>query len=105
MRSALYAIRDMHTSVRCLWFYDPTYQTRGSYAYETEEETKAVEDREIDMLNRGEWVVLGCVVQRKVGCACPDCDGWHEVDACWGIVIEPDNEKLDKYARECMGVR
>lgn len=74
-------------------YYDTIYATRGSYAYETEEETKAAEDEEIAKLDSGEWVVIGFQEYKPCPCdkACPNCDGWTETDnSCWGIVVEYD---------------
>ena len=96
-----YEIRNMAPGVRCHWIYDEIHETRGSYAYETEEETRAAEDEEIAKLESGEWVVLGCIVETQ----CHHCGEWKERDACWGIVIEPDGAKLDEYARWGMDLR
>lgn len=95
--------------------YDEDHETKGSYAYDTEEETKAAEDEEIEKLNSGEWVVLGCIVTepcKGVSCTdgldeheviehCPCCRGRQEVDSLWGIVIENDTRKAEEYAKEC----
>lgn len=63
---------------------DTDYQTIGSYAYDTEEETRAAEDHELDMLERHEWVVLGRIVERR----CPHCDSWTQTDSLWGMVVD-----------------
>lgn len=90
--------------------YDEGYQTRGSYAYDTEEETKAAEDEEIAKLYSGEWVVLGCIVTapccgvEQVGGVqhCEACTGTVEVDSLWGIVIENDTAKVEQFCKENM---
>jgi hypothetical protein len=41
---------------------DEDHETRGSYGYDTPEETKAAEDEEIAKLDSGEWTDLGCIV-------------------------------------------
>jgi len=85
--------------VRLRWVWDDDYQTRGSYGLDTEEETRKAEDWELERLADGRLIPLGCIVDRVVDCDCPDCDGWHETDSCFGIVIEPDDAELIEYAR------
>ena len=87
--------------------YDEHYETRGSYAYDTEEETRAAEDEEIANLASGKWVVLGIIVllQRPhcVTCNCPpEKWPWVEIDSLWGIVIENNTEAVERFARESM---
>ena len=65
--------------------YDEYHETRGSYYYETEEETTAAEDYEIERLNSGEWIVLGRIVEELCTGAC---GGWVQVESLWGIVVE-----------------
>jgi len=84
---------------RVVYEYDDFHQTRGSYGYETEAETKAAEDEEIEKLESGEWVVLCATAYRKASCDCPDCSGWHEGDSCGGIVVENDETKITADAR------
>lgn len=91
-------IREMSPTVRVKWVYDTTYETRGSYSYDTPKETKAAEDYELDMLERGVWVVLGAIVQHK----CEHCGEWKDGDSLWGIVIEDDGAKLDEFARHSL---
>ncbi len=79
--------------------YDDLHETRGSYGYDTGEETKAAEDHEIDMLNRHVWIVLGAIVEEK----CPHCGSWDETDSCWGIVVD-NSEKGYRDAFEAVGV-
>jgi hypothetical protein len=83
-----------HEGCRYRFFYDDHYETRGNYAYDTEEETKAAEDEEIAKLESGEYTVLGYI--RDERCThpahCQKCDGWVEVDSCWGIVTEPNTD-------------
>lgn len=64
--------------------YDQHYQTRGSYGYDTEEETKAAEDYEIERLNSGQWVALGAIRETR----CAACGSWEVADSLWGIVVE-----------------
>lgn len=81
--------------------YDEDHETRGSYAYDTPEETKAAEDEELAKLSSGEWVVLGCIVTERCPSAqhCVCCAGAHEVDSVWGIVIAPDKAKAEEWAK------
>ena len=83
---------------RVRWVYDEHYETVGSYGYDTEEETKAAEDWELERLNDGRLVAMGAIVEERVDCKCPDCNGWHSVDTLWGIVIEPNEAKLKEFA-------
>jgi len=95
-----FKVRPLDENRRCRWVYDTDHETRGSYAYETEAETKAAEDEEIAKLASGEWVALGILLEERAEhCPHPDCDGWHETDSCWGIVIDGSDEELDEYAR------
>jgi len=88
----------MSDTVRCRWVYDGLYQTRGSYGLGTEEETRAAEDEELAMLDSGNWVALGCIVETL----CPTCGEWRHIDDLWGIVIDPNDEALDRFARSDM---
>jgi hypothetical protein len=83
-----------HEGSRYRFFYDDQHETRGSYAYETEEETKAAEDEEIAKLESGEWTVLGYIRDERCTQAthCQKCDGWLDVESCWGIVTEPNSD-------------
>lgn len=85
--------------------YDEIHETRGSYAYDTEEETKAAEDEELAGLESGRLVALGCIVTEPCPGAhhCGACSGTVEVDSLWGIVVENDEAKARAYAIECMG--
>jgi hypothetical protein len=97
--------------------YDEDYQTRGSYAYDTEEETRAAEDEEIAKLQSGEWIVVGCIVtgpcrglgdetgnsQAATDAHCECCCGTREVASMWGTVIENDSAKVEAYFREYFG--
>lgn len=123
----VFAIRDMGNGVRCRWVHDEHHETRGSYGYDTEEETRAAEDHELAQLESGAWVALGCIVERECryeerhevegtgedmqrlapGSPRPflgEGTHWHETDSCWGIVIEPDHAKLDEMARWQFGL-
>ncbi len=74
--------------------YDEMHETRGSYAYETEAETRAAEDEELAKLESGEWVVLGCIVSERKACG-----EYHETDSCWGFVVENDTRKAEELIR------
>ena len=69
---------------------DEDYQTVGSYAYDTEEETKAAENFEIEKLDSFEWVVLGMIEERP----CCECGQWIEVDSLWGITVENSQKAI-----------
>lgn len=110
-----YETREMAPGVRVRWIYDDLYETVGSYAYETEEETREAEAWELERLADGRLVALGAIVEHECsGCGCPHCTGWHPLEVTymngngstfrgpqdlWGIVIEPDGDKLDEFAR------
>jgi len=79
--------------------YDEDHETRGSYVYGTEEETRAAEDEEIERLNTGEWVCL--FAQR--GHICKECGQWVSDDSCGGIVVENDEEKVRAHVLELLG--
>jgi hypothetical protein len=76
--------------------YDESYETRGSYSYDTEEETRAAEDEEIAKLQSGEWIVVGCIVTGPRR-------GLVEIASVWGTVIENDAAKVEAYFREYFG--
>ena len=86
--------------IRCLWVYDEFYETVGSYAYDSEEETKEAENAELAAIERGELVALGCIIEHR----CDQCGEWHQTDSLWGIVIEPDWSKLDTFTRDNMDI-
>lgn len=78
---------------------DYYHQTRGFYALDTEEETKAAEDEELSKLESGEWIALGVIV--TIPCEgsgalagkrthCEACQGSVEDTSLWGIVIAND---------------
>lgn len=85
---------DANTRVR--WVWDGMYETRGSYAYDTEEETKRAEDEELAKLESGEWAALGMIVETR----CPHCNLWKEHESVWGVVIDVNTEALDGFAAE-----
>lgn len=98
---------------RLVW--DEDHQTRGSYALDTEEAIQAAEDEEIEKLESGEWVVLGCIVTRSCKgetrssmdgpevSHCEACSGTVQVDSLWGSVIENSTEKAESYFKEVCG--
>jgi hypothetical protein len=84
---------------------DEGYQTRGSYAYDTPEETKKAEDDEIAALDSGELVALGCIVTEPCeGPHCKACSGVVEVESLWGIVIEPETTAIEAHVKWTFGV-
>ena len=87
---AEYGSWDIGDKTRVRAVHDETYQTVGSYAYDTEAETKAAEDTEIAGINSGELVVLGLIHEKQ----CPHCDQWHPEDAIWGCVVGLDDEEI-----------
>jgi hypothetical protein len=87
--------------------YDEDYQTRGSFAYETEEETKRAEDKELEHLHDGTWIAIGIIVWEKKPhckeCQCPRRDWpWTETDSLWGIVVENDTQAIEEFAAQSM---
>ena len=64
--------------------YDGTYESHGSFAYDTEAETRAAEEHEAGKLARSEWVALGRIHER----VCPSCKQYEITDSLWGIVVE-----------------
>jgi len=83
---------------------DESYETRGSYAYETEEATRAAEDAEIEKLDSGEWIAIGIIVlERKPHCPTCKCNPadwpWTETDSLWGIVVENDTVAVEEFAK------
>jgi hypothetical protein len=82
--------------LRVLVVYDQSHETRGSYGYDTEEETKAAEDEEMRKLHSGEWVVLGFVLERK----CSECATWITEDSLWGVVIENSEAKIREHLKD-----
>ena len=88
----------MSDTVRCVWGFDSSHETVGSYGYDTPEETKAAEQYELERLESGEWAALYCMVEHLCSC----CGEWAAGDALHGIVIELDTDKLKEYARENM---
>ena len=81
---------------RVIWQYDEDYQTVGSYAYETDEETKKAEEWELERLQDGRLVALVFCIESK----CETCGHWAPVDSLCGIVIEPDEATLKKFFLE-----
>ena len=91
-------VEEISETKRARWVYDPIYETRGSYALDTEEETKAAEDWELERLNDGRLVALGCIIEER----CDACGEWKETDSLWGIVIRPEEHELDAHRKHCM---
>ena len=91
---------EVSENVRLRWVYDHDYETRGSYAYDTEEETRRAEDEEIDALSSGRFVALGAIVEVR----CPCCGSWDQKDSLWGIVIEPTDKALAEFAEDSLDI-
>ena len=96
---------------------DDQHETIGSYAYATPEETKAAEDHELAMLESGDWIALGCIVEEKcdgvlpielegaprAGLHCPCClahGGKLEVDSFWGIILDNSTTAWEQFIRD-----
>jgi hypothetical protein len=76
---------------------DEDYQTVGSYAYDTEEETKAEEDQEIAKLESYEWVVFGVILESPCE---GECGTFIEDESVWGYVTENTDEGMRNAALE-----
>lgn len=61
---------------------DEDHHTTGSYALDTEEETKAAEDHERRMIQDGAWDALVLLHERQ----CETCGAWEVLDAVGGYV-------------------
>ena len=84
--------------VRIVW--DELHETEGSYAYETDEETREAEAEERAKLESGEWVVVGMIAYTR----CPCCGTELETDphtSLWGIVT--DSSDLPNYGMWTLG--
>ena len=92
----MFAISNKTPTTRVRWVYDEEYQTEGSYALDTEEETKAAEDEEILNLNNGTWFALGAIFERK----CPTCEQWEEKDSVWGIITDGTDKELEQFGKD-----
>lgn len=95
-----FAITHETADRRVRWVYDEYYQSEGSYAYDTEEETAAAVAEEQEALNTGRYVALGAIVETKCGA----CGQWEEHDSLWGIVIEPDEKELVAFADHSLDI-
>jgi hypothetical protein len=79
-------------------FYDSSYETVGSYAYDTEEETRAAEQEELSKLESEEWVALYIVLYR----VCPECEEIRIVDDLGGCVVENDRDAVYLFAIDAL---
>lgn len=85
--------------------YDDDYQPESSGDPEFGEKDLK---EEIEKLESGDLVVLGCIVtepcpgEEHTGTHCKACSGTVTVDSIWGIVVENDVEKAVEYAKEIM---
>lgn len=93
-----------HEGKRYRFVFDEMHETRGSYGLETEAETLKAENEELDKLQSGEWVALGCIVSEPCNRAshCDSCSRWDEVDSVWGIVIENSHSAAEAFAKDGM---
>ncbi len=82
--------------LRVLVVYDQNHETEGSYAYDTEEETRAAEEHELDKLESGKWVALGFVLERK----CGECSTWITEDSLLGVVVENSEERVREHLKD-----
>ena len=80
---------DVPEGCRVEWYYDEDHLTRGSYAYDTEAETAAAEDYELEKLRSGAWVVLGYQTFTPAGMD----------DSLWGCVVEASAAALVDLAK------
>lgn len=86
------AIEDGNFRVRVV--LDDDYETRGSYSYDTEKETREAEEEELRMLRSGTYVALGFILEKR----CHECGTWINRDSLWGVVIKNSEAKV----RECL---
>jgi hypothetical protein len=80
-------------------FSDSQHETRGSYAYDTEQETRAAENEELAKLESGEWIVVGFVAYD----GCEACGHLSEFDSCWGIVCENTEDAVQSAVLNLIG--
>jgi hypothetical protein len=73
---------------RLRWIYDEDYSPYGRYALDTEEETQAAIDWEMERLEAGTLTALGYILESR----CSKCGKWVQEDSLWGIVI-PDTQE------------
>ena len=94
-----------HDGKHYRFVYDEDYRPESSGCPEFGEIDLA---KEIEKLDSGDWVALGCIVSKPcpgeagTGRHCVACKGSHEVDSLWGIVIENSWDEAEKFAKECM---
>ena len=79
-------------------YYDVDHETRGSYAYDTDEETREAEDNEIEKLESGEWIALHATVSRP----CGECGNARISDSLSGIVIENNENAVQEYLKDVL---
>lgn len=82
--------------VRVRWVWDESYKTRGSYALSSDSADIDAENYELAKLETGELVTLGCIVEDLHGVVC--------FDSLWGIVIEPDINRMAEFFNHSMEV-
>lgn len=92
----IHAIIVISDTKRVKWVYDESYQSEGSYAYDTEEETAKAVKEEQEKLDSYEWVALGAITEEK----CSLCRYWHATDSVWGIVTENKSSHLEQLAKD-----
>jgi hypothetical protein len=93
-----------HDGKHYRFVYDEDYRPESSGCPEFGEIDLA---NEIEKLDSGDWVALGCIVTAP--CLdesghhhCQSCTGRKEVDSLWGIVIENSAQEAEEFAKECM---
>jgi hypothetical protein len=86
---------DLGSGVTAHWVHDEDYHPE--FALDTPEETEAAEKHEQEMLDSGDYLALGCVIET----ACECCGGTVLHDSLWGIVVN-SSDCLETYARENM---
>ena len=84
---------------RVRWVYDEDYQSEGTFALDTEEETQAVVEEELKGLRAGNLVALGAIVETR----CAACKEWRTIDSLWGIVVSVD-EDLTKLGSDMLDI-
>lgn len=99
--------------------YDDDYQVdracggtdkcdRAMHKGESEEDCDRYYQEELDKLESGEWVALGCITTRpcpgenETKRHCVACSGTEEIESVWGIVVENSNAEAERVCKaEC----
>lgn len=92
-------IHQLPDAYRARWVYDSDYQSEGSFAYDTEAETARAVREEIEAIERGHLVPMGCVIEYL----CPHCNTWYQINSLWGIVASgPDSAFAQETEQELL---